>query len=75
VPQELYASVPFYEIPLIPIIQTGNRTYAMFRDLLKYPWVHNPPVEFEDKSQLAEFVSEKIIAAAEQKFQNTISKI
>jgi hypothetical protein len=70
VPQELYATVPFYEIPLIPIIQFDSRAYSMFRDLLKYPWVHKPPVEFTDKNQLAELVYDNIITVAEQKFQS-----
>lgn len=70
VPQELYASVPFYEIPLIPILQSDRRAYSMFRDLFKYPWVHRPPFVFADRSQLAALVASQIIPAAEQKFQD-----
>src|SRR5215472_6384498 len=39
VPQELYATVPHFKIPFIPIIEEGRPVYAMFADLLEYPWV------------------------------------
>jgi hypothetical protein len=53
VPQELYATVPHFKIPFIPIIQAGARQYAMFLDLLEYPWVLKPIVYSEANELLA----------------------
>ena len=69
VPQELYASVPDFNIPFVPILESGRKTYSMFRDLLKYPWVVNPPVEFASTEHLLELMPAKIVAAAEEKHQ------
>jgi len=33
VPQELYATVPHFDIPFIPIIQRGRNACSMFHDL------------------------------------------
>jgi uncharacterized protein YjbI with pentapeptide repeats len=39
-PLELQATVPDYHIPFVPIIQEGERPFAMMADLQKtYPWV------------------------------------
>lgn len=39
-PLELQATVPDYQIPFVPIIQEGERPFAMMVDLQKkYPWV------------------------------------
>ncbi len=39
-PLELQATVPDYQIPFVPIIQEGERPFAMMADLQnKYPWV------------------------------------
>ena len=67
VPQELYASVPFFDIPFVPIIESGRATYSMFRDLLKYSWVLKPPVEFVSQEHLLEILPSKIVAAAEER--------
>src|ERR1700676_5364582 len=34
VPQELYATVPHFKIPFVPIIETGRKPFAMAVDLL-----------------------------------------
>ena len=40
VPLELQATVPNYKIPFVPIIQDGERPFAMLRDLIgKHEWV------------------------------------
>ncbi|WP_428663056.1 pentapeptide repeat-containing protein [Runella sp.] len=39
VPLELQATVPDYQIPFVPIIQSGEEAFSMFRDLKKYDWV------------------------------------
>jgi uncharacterized protein YjbI with pentapeptide repeats len=67
VPQELYASVPFFDIPFVPIIESGRAEYSMFKDLLKYSWVLNPPVEFTSKEHLLEILLSKVVSAAEEK--------
>lgn len=42
-PLELQATVPDYQIPFIPIIQQGEKPFAMFQNLTgKYPWVFEP---------------------------------
>jgi uncharacterized protein YjbI with pentapeptide repeats len=65
VPQELYATVPHFDIPFVPIIEEGRKAHSMFRDLLKYPWVF-PPVTFRDKEQLMELLPSRIIEPAEK---------
>lgn len=37
-PLELQATLPDYKIPFLPIIQSGERPFAMFSDLTIYPW-------------------------------------
>ena len=66
VPQELYATVPHFDIPFVTIIEAGRKAHSMFRDLLKYPWVF-PPVTFTDKQQLMELLPSRIIEPAEKK--------
>ena len=68
VPQELYATVPHYKIPFVPIIEKNRKRYSMFLDLLAYPWVL-PPVEYENMDELIKFVPIKIITPAEKKFE------
>jgi hypothetical protein len=66
VPQELYATIPHFKIPFVPIMRKGSRHYAMFADLLGYPWVLSP-VEFENTENLLELIPMKIIEPAEDK--------
>ena len=41
-PLELQATVPNYQVPFVPIIQEGEKPFAMMVDLQKkYPWVLN----------------------------------
>jgi hypothetical protein len=68
VPQELYATVPHFKIPFVPIIEKGRKKYAMFVDILEYPWVLKP-VEFENKVQLLQLLPGEIIDPAEEKHQ------
>lgn len=69
VPQELYATVPHFKIPFVPILEAGRKPYAMAVDLLEYPWVIRPPVTFVSTEELLSLVSSKIIAPAEEKHQ------
>jgi hypothetical protein len=67
VPQELHATVPHFKIPFVPILQTGSKSFSMFVDLLEYPWVIRPVVEFKDKEQLVCIAKEQIVGPAEKK--------
>lgn len=67
VPQELYATVPHFKIPFVPILEAGRKQFAMAVDLLEYPWVVRPPVIFASTDELVSLVPTKIIAPAEEK--------
>jgi uncharacterized protein YjbI with pentapeptide repeats len=66
VPQELYATVPHFKIPFVPIIEESRRQYSMAVDILEYPWVLNPPVRFVDVEHLVRAMPTQIIAPAEE---------
>ncbi len=68
VPQELYSTVPHFKIPFVPIIEEGRKPYAMFTDLLEYPWVLSP-VTFKNTEHLLALLPERVIAPAEEKFK------
>lgn len=69
IPQELYATVPHFKVPFVPILEAGRRQFAMAVDLLEYPWVVRPPVIFASTDELVNLVPSKIIAPAEEKHQ------
>jgi uncharacterized protein YjbI with pentapeptide repeats len=69
VPQELYATVPNFKIPFVPILEEGRREYAMFSDILEYPWVIKPLVKFTNIKTLIENLPSMIIEPAEENHQ------
>jgi hypothetical protein len=69
VPQELFAIVPHFAIPIVPILEKGRASYAMFVDLFTYPWVLRPPIEFADLPDLLARIPSEVIAPAEEKHQ------
>jgi hypothetical protein len=69
VPQELYATVPHFKIPFVPIIEASRKPYSMAVDILEYPWVVRPPVTFATIEELLEQLPTKVIAPAEEKYQ------
>jgi Pentapeptide repeats (8 copies) len=69
VPQELYATVPHFKIPFVPIIEAGRKPFAMAVDILEYPWVVRPPVTFATIEDLLEQLPAKVITPAEEKHQ------
>ncbi len=69
VPQELYATVPHFKIPLVPIIEASRKPYPMAVDILEYPWVVRPPVTFATTEELLEQLPTKVLAPAEEKHQ------
>ena len=75
VPQELYATVPHLKIPFVPILEKGRRPYAMFVDLLEYPWVINPIVEFDSTSALIQELQDKIVSPAEKRIETRQAKL
>ncbi len=69
VPQELYATVPYFAIPFVPIIEKGRNSYAMFVDLLKYDWVLRPLIEFTSVEELLARMPTEVIDPAEKRHQ------
>ncbi len=69
VPQELYATVPFFSVPFIPLVESAVAPYSMFADLLKYPWVLKP-VEFSSQDHLLEILPQNVIGAAEELYRS-----
>lgn len=73
-PLELQAAVPNYMVPLVPIIQAGERPFAMFRDLAgKYDWVL-APLEYRDETDLVEVLDQAVIAPALAKYHQLALK-
>ena len=65
VPQELYATIPHFKVPFVPIIPKNTNKYVMFSDLLEYPWVIKPIVEYSEIDELINNLSEQVIIPAE----------
>ncbi len=59
VPYELRSLVPEVNTPVIPLILTGQRPFAMFGDLLKYPWVREP-AEYSGHEDARQVVSDVV---------------
>jgi hypothetical protein len=64
VPQELHATVPNFKIPFVPLLRKGTQPYAMFADLLEYPWVLEPVV-YANVAELLDVVPSRIVAPAQ----------
>ena len=60
VPQELYATVPHFDIPFIPIVEATRRPPSTVSDLFKYPWFLPPIVEFGTKEELIELMASRL---------------
>lgn len=69
VPQELYATVPHFKIPFIPILEESRRPYAMFPDLLEYDWVLKPIVVFTTIAELRSQLRSRVVAPAEARLE------
>ena len=66
VPQELYATVPHFKIPVVPILGKQRKQYAMASDILEYPWVVKPTFRYSSIQQLQTSVAKKMILPAER---------
>jgi len=74
-PLELQATVPDYMVPFAPILQKGEEPFAMFVDLQnKYDWVLKPVIGYPSVDRLMEVLEDKIIRAAESKFNQLLAR-
>ncbi len=64
-PLELQATIPDYRIPFLPIIQSGEKPFAMFQNLQRYPWVMEL-VDYKNLDQLLNGFQEIIINRANE---------
>jgi hypothetical protein len=63
-PLEMQALVPDYAIPIVPIIQSGEKPFAMFDDLKKYPWVLRRLVSYESVRALKSAMKREVVTPA-----------
>jgi hypothetical protein len=74
-PLELQATVPDYMVPFAPILQEGEKPFAMFVDLQnKYDWVLQPVISYSSIDRLIEVLQEKIVRPAEVKFNELLAR-
>jgi uncharacterized protein YjbI with pentapeptide repeats len=75
VPHELMATVPHYEVPVVPILEKGRRPHSMFVDLHKYPWVVRKITFFSSVHELENLISSEIVARAEEKVKDKKTRL
>jgi len=69
-PLELQAIIPDYQLPLVSIIQKGEKPFSMFSDLIgKYNWVLKPLITYTSVENLIAGFKTAIIDRAWQKHQ------
>ncbi len=74
-PLELQAIVPDYMIPFVPIIQAGEKPFAMFKDLAnKYGWVLKPVRAYDSVPNLMKGFEKAIIKPALEKHNELMAK-
>jgi uncharacterized protein YjbI with pentapeptide repeats len=67
IPQELMKIVPALpSVPVRPILLSSEPEWAMFKDLLRYPWVIKPFL-YRDEAHLLAALNEEVISPAEAK--------
>jgi hypothetical protein len=73
-PLELQATIPDYMIPFVPIIQKGEKPFAMFKDLqIKYRWVLDVLV-YDSMSNLIESFEKEVVNPALEKHNQLIAE-
>jgi uncharacterized protein YjbI with pentapeptide repeats len=72
-PLELQATVPDFEIPFVPIIESGQKPFSMFPDLQKYKWV-GKLLEYPSLSVLIKNFEGKILNPALEMNQNILKE-
>jgi len=63
-PMELQAIVPNFSVRVVPIMRAGSRPFGVFSGILKFPWVHRPPIEYENPRQLIGQLEPHLAASA-----------
>ena len=66
IPYELATVIPHTEVPVQAIILEDRHAFAMFEDLLKYPWVL-PAYRYQTPEMLLANLNERVIVPAEEK--------
>jgi hypothetical protein len=66
IPYELATVIPHTKVPVQAVILEGKREFAMFDDLLEYPWVL-PVYRYQTAETLLANLNERVIAPAEEK--------
>jgi uncharacterized protein YjbI with pentapeptide repeats len=66
IPYELATIVPTTKVPVQTIILDGKYEFAMFNNLLAYPWML-PPYRYRSEKTLLASLNERVIAPAEAK--------
>lgn len=72
-PLELQATVPDYSVPFVPIIQEGEKPFAMFRDLQKYEWVLQTRI-YKSSDNLIKNLDNAIIKPALQEHNRLVKE-
>ena len=74
-PLELQATVPDYMVPFAPILQEGEKPFAMFVDLQnKYDWVLQPVIAYSSVDRLIEVLKDEVVKPAEAKFDELLTR-
>jgi len=60
-------------VPFRPIIEEGEKPFAMLQDLLQYDWVFQP-IHYSSLDALIGALDEKIIAPAKAKFAELLAR-
>jgi uncharacterized protein YjbI with pentapeptide repeats len=66
IPKELEAIVSDVAVPVVPLIEGGDRPYSMFRDYWKYDWVLDVR-RYESLESLMRTFTSEVVAPAELK--------
>jgi hypothetical protein len=62
-------------MPFAPILQEGEKPFAMFVDLQnKYDWVLKPIIGYSSVDQLVEVLEDKIVRRAETEFNQLLAR-
>ncbi len=72
VPQELYATVPHFKIPFVPIIEKKTKPFSTFQDFLEIPWVLKPIIRYKNINHLLDILPRRIIEPAERKLKQRL---